>query len=171
MRPNLMSPRRMSTSGEDSILAMLEREPARKRKPGGPGVRMAWYGAGAMLALVLTVTLVWMAANNDGLPPEVQETALADAPAAVLQVALSSVPAAPEAPAAPDIQAASPAHIVDGAPDEAPPAEAIPPLRLLKPATDQPAPDKPVPPSPANVALPARPVAKTSSPPLSLIHI
>ena len=37
MRPNLMSPRRLSTSGEDSILAMLEREPARKRGKGASG--------------------------------------------------------------------------------------------------------------------------------------
>lgn len=177
MRPNLMSPRRTSTSGEDSILAMLEREPARKRRSGTSSVQLAWYGAGATLALALTGALVWMAANNDGLKPEVQEMVLADtgnapqrsatAPsdspmgaATILQVAM--------APAAPETQPAGAAVIVD----QAPPAEAVPPLRLLKPAPDKPVVEKSTPPAraatsapvPAAVA-PARPVARTASPP------
>lgn len=164
MRPNLMSPRRATTSGEDSILAMLEREPARKRSSGKSGGRLLWYGTSAALALVLTGTLVWMAAHNDGLRPEVQESVLADAEpaprpnasapgdgpagaATVLQVAMAPAAAVPEA------QAASAAVIVD----QAPPAAAVPPLRLLKPAPDKPAAEK--------SAAPARPVAKSSLPP------
>lgn len=167
MRPNLMSPRRTATSGEDSILAMLEREPARKRKAGTSGIRLAWYGASAMLALALTGTLIWMAANNDGLRPEVQESVLAEAEqaprrsapapgdspagaATILQVAMA--PAA----AAPDTQPAGAALIVD----QAPPAEAVPPLRLLKSVPEKPAAVSPVP----ATAVPPRPVAKASPP-------
>lgn len=178
MRPNLMSPRRTATSGEDSILAMLEREPARKRKAGTSGIRLAWYGASAMLALALTGTLIWMAANNDGLRPEVQESVLAEAEqaprrsvpapgdssggaATILQVAMA--PAA----AAPDTQPAGAALIVD----QAPPAEAVPPLRLLKSAPEKaaaetatpPARAIPVSPLPA-AAVPPRSVAKASPP-------
>lgn len=179
MRPNLMSPRRTSTSGEDSILAMLEREPARKRGSGTSTVRLAWYGAGVTMALALTGALVWMAANNDGLKPEVQEMVLADtgnAPqrsataasdsptgaATILQVAMAPAPAAPEA------QPAGAAVIVD----QAPPAEAVPPLRLLKPAPDKPAAEKSTPPARAAASpsvpaavTPARPAARTASPP------
>jgi len=182
MRPNLMSPRRTATSGEDSILAMLEREPARKRGSGTSSVRLAWYGAGASLALALTGVLVWMAANNDGLRPEVQEAVLADAQhepqrsaaapserptgaATILQVAMAPAPATPDAP---DAQPAGAAVIVD----QAPPAEAVPPLRLLKPAPDKPAAEKSAPPARAAasppvpaVVAPARPMAKASSPP------
>ncbi len=178
MRPNLMSPRRTATSGEDSILAMLEREPARKRKAGTSGIRLAWYGASAMLALALTATLIWMAANNDGLRPEVQESVLAEAEqaprrsvpapgdspagaATILQVAMA--PAA----AAPDTQPAGAALIVD----QAPPAEAVPPLRLLKSAPEKPAAETATPPARATPVSPVpaaavrpRSVAKASPP-------
>ncbi|WP_313031430.1 hypothetical protein [Massilia alkalitolerans] len=179
MRPNLMSPRRTATSGEDSILAMLEREPARKRKAGTSGIRLAWYGASATLALALTGTLIWMAANNDGLRPEVQESVLAEAEqaprrsapvpgdspagaATILQVAMAP------ASAAPDTQPAGAALIVD----QAPPAEAVPPLRLLKSAPEKPAAETSMPPAarasavspvPA-AAAPPRSVAKASHP-------
>lgn len=181
MRPNLMSPRRPSSSGEDSILAMLEREPARKRGGVPSVIRLACYGAGAGLALVLTGALVWLAANNEGLRPEVQEMVLADAGQApqlhpapagngtapalpetgalVRQVAMAPVSAAPQP------RPASAAVIVDQ-----PPAESVPPLRLLKPAPEQAMPEQaaaavrvPVP-APA-AAPPARPVARTTPPP------
>ena len=159
MRPNLMSPRRFSSSGEDSILAMLEREPARKRGKGTSRLRLVWYGASATLALTLTGALVWMAANNDGLRPEVQETVLAEArhaprrstsaasdsptaAATIVQVAMAPATSAPGA------QAAGAAVVLD----QAPPAEPAPPLRLLKPAAQQPA-----------AAPPARAVAKPGS--------
>lgn len=171
MRPNLMSPRRATTSGEDSILAMLEREPARKRKSGTSGGRLLWYGMSATLALALTGALVWMAAHNDGLRPEVQETVLAEAEhappriataasdgptgaATILQVALAPAAAAPGA------QATSAAVIVD----QVPPAEAVPPLRLLKPAAEKSAPPARATASPTApaAAAPARPVARAS---------
>ncbi len=174
MRPNLMSPRRATISGEDSILAMLEREPARKRLPGKSSGRLVWFGASATLALALTGALVWMAANNDGLRPEVQEMVLAEAEnapqrataaasdsragaATILQVAMAPAAAAPETPPT------GAAVIVD----QAPPAESVPPLRLLKPAPEKAAAEKATPPVRATTAAPAaaaaaRPVAKTS---------
>ncbi|QOY96203.1 hypothetical protein IM543_10455 [Massilia sp. UMI-21] len=135
IRPNLMSPRRPRISGEDSILAMLEREPAHKRAGGASGARRAWFGAGAGLALVLTGALVWLAANNDGTRRVEPESVLASvpasaadtgstlvAPAALHQVAMASAESARQAPPG------SAAVIVD----QPPPGEA-PPLRLLKP--------------------------------------
>lgn len=176
MRPNLMSPRRTATSGEDSILAMLEREPARKRGAKPSGIRLAGYGAGALLALALTGALVWMAANNDGLRPGVQETVLADTTQAPQRGAAADSPAAAAtilqvamAPAAsaPDAQPGGAAVIVD----QPPPAEAVPPLRLLKPAPGKPASEAAATPArnstPAPVpaaAVAARPVAKPSPP-------
>ncbi|WP_051933612.1 hypothetical protein [Massilia sp. BSC265] len=175
MRPNLMSPRRPTTSGEDSILAMLEREPARKRARGTSGVRLAWYGASAAAVLALTGTLIWMAANNDGLRPDVKETVLAEATAGrstapvhpagaamVLRVAMAP---------APEAQPAGAAVIVD----QPAPGQAIPPLRLLKPAPEKavaetPAPEKPAPAvratasPPVPAMAPAKPVARSLPP-------
>ncbi|MCC2955214.1 hypothetical protein LK542_06235 [Massilia sp. IC2-477] len=136
MRPNLMSPRR-STSGEDSILAMLEREPARKRGARtSSGPRLVWYGASALLALSLTGALVWLAANNDDRRPDVQDAVLAEAvkssdlptpnTPALLQVAM----------APPEVRSPQAAVIVD----QAPASDAVPPLRLLKSAQDKAAP-------------------------------
>ncbi len=145
MRPNLMSPKRVRTSGEDSILAMLERDPARKRGAGaGAGAssrRLAWYGASAVVAVGLTGALVWLAAGNDGQRPDVERSMMAAAPppppvaerpAPAPAPALVQVALAPEA--RPAARAGSAAVIVDQKPqDEAPP------LRLLKPAPGAPA--------------------------------
>ncbi|WP_091870569.1 hypothetical protein [Massilia yuzhufengensis] len=157
MRPNLMSPRR--TSGEDSILAMLERDPARKRGSGRSAARLAWYGGGAAMALALVGALVWLAANNDGMRPNAQEMALAEAGKAAQQqpagVALIQVAMAPPAL---ELRRTSAAVIVD----QAPPPDGVPPLRLLKPAPPKAAAPARV---PAPDALPARPLAKTAAPP------
>lgn len=161
MRPNLMSPRRVATSGEDSILAMLEREPARKRGATAPNPRLAWYGAGALMALGLTGALVWLAANNDGLRPDVPDSVLADA-----AKASQPAPAAPAliqvamAPAAPPVEQRAPnaAVIVD----QPPAADAVPPLRLLKPAPDKAADPVRV---PVPAAVPSRPAARITPPP------
>lgn len=141
MRPNLMSPRRASTSGEDSILAMLEREPARRRGGGTSNLRLACYGAGAAMAMALTGALVWLAANNDGVQRELPEAVLADAGQASAATTPAASPAdvpgggaalrqVAMAPPVPEARPASAAVIVD----QAPPADAMPPLRLLKPA-------------------------------------
>ncbi|MEW6759767.1 MAG: hypothetical protein AB1437_02995, partial [Pseudomonadota bacterium] len=154
MRPNLMSPKRVRTSGEDSILAMLERDPARKRGTGAgvSGRRLAWYGASAFVAIALTGTLVWLAASNDGLRPDVERSMMAAAPPpvpaaerpapALVQVALAE--------ATPAARSGSAAVIVDQKPQDD-----VPPLRLLKPAPGTPA-KAPTPPA----VVPAKPAPK-----------
>jgi hypothetical protein len=165
-----MSPRR--TSGEDSILAMLEREPGRKRGAKAGGARLAWYGAGTAVALVLTGTLVWLAAANNGRKPDAEPAMMADAAKpAHRHPAPAGGDAAPPTPAAPAVrqvalaagndaalpQSARPAVIVD----QAPPGDAVPPLRLLKPA---PAPAVRVPvPAPAKAAAPVRAAPRTAA--------
>jgi hypothetical protein len=158
MRPNLMSPRRpTATSGEDSILAMLEREPAHRRKGGAgaatSGARLAWYGASAAVAMALTGALVWLAANNDGLGRDVQDTMLADAGKAAQRAAPPAPPVQAPAlrPAALEVQPAGAALIVD----QAPTPEGVPPLRLLKPAPAAPVASAPA--RPAAKPTPARP--------------
>ncbi|WP_306392628.1 hypothetical protein [Telluria beijingensis] len=141
MRPNLMSsPRRGGR--EDSILARLEREPAR-RAGASQGMRLAWYGAASVVAMGLTATLAWLAA---GTGPAPLEMAVPDAPAPV-----ASAPPAP----------VETAVIVDAAP--------VPPLRLLEPAPAAPAPVLAAPPVVARTASPriaaqARPRAQATRP-------
>ncbi len=148
MRPNLMSSSRRG-GREDSILAKLEREPAR-RTGAGNGARLAWYGAAAAVALGLTATLAWLAAGTGPAPLEVAQPDAAPAPLAI----------APPAP----VEAAM---IVDAAPEPvlaaAPPAAPVPPLRLLEPAAVSPAPVKVVP-APAKAAPARRLDARAAAP-------
>jgi len=137
LRPDLMSSTRRG-GNEDSILARLEREPARRAAPGGTGVRLAWYGGAVLFALGLTGALAWLAAGQDG-PHRVEpahagmaaRAILADAPAAPLAAAVivDAAPAlAPVAtPVATPAPAVSTAHDLHGLPP-------VPPLRLLRPA-------------------------------------
>ncbi len=165
MRPNLISPRRVSTSGEDSILAMLEREPLRKRGTAASGTRLAWYGASAAVAMALTGALVWMAANNDGIGRDVPDSVLAEAgkggqgaPPAAGAVEPSMAPGtgaaliqvAMAAPApAPEVNPPRAAVVVE----QAPAPGGVPPLRLLKPA-----------PAPSRVPVPAaKPSARAAA--------
>lgn len=142
LRPNLMSSARRG-GHEDSILAKLEREPAR-RKSAGTGARLAWYGTAAAVALGLTATLAWLAAGAGPAPLEVARSD--DAP-----------PAAASAPPAP----VETALIVDASPEPvvAPP----PPLRLLEPATVAAAPASTAPP-PLKVAPQRRPEPRAAAP-------
>ena len=162
MRPNLMSPKRERTSGEDSILAMLERDPLRRR--GGQGgvtrLRVACYGASAVVVLGLTGTLVWLAAGNDGLRPEVERGMLAEAGSAAPPSAPAVVQVALAAEATPATRGGNAAVIVDQRPDR------VPPLRMLKPAPNtpdrspapKPAAKAPTPSAPSPAATPpARP--------------
>ena len=157
MRPNLMSPRR--TSGEDSILAMLERDPARKRGAGGgpSPARLAWYGAGAVVAIALTGTLVWLAAGNDGLHPDLERSMMAEADAVAPPLAPAAARSAPalvqvalSEQATPAARSGSAAVIVDQKPQDD-----VPPLRLLKPAPGTP---------PRTAAPPAKPAARAAAP-------
>ena len=145
MRPNLMSSSRRG-GREDSILAKLEREPAR-RTGADNGPRLAWYGAAAAVALGLTATLAWLAAGAGPAPLEVARPAAAPAPMAIA----SSAP----------VEAAV---IVDAEPEPAPAPAAIPPLRLLEPVAAPPAPVK-LAPAPAKAAPPRRPEARAATTP------
>ena len=147
MRPNLMSSARRG-GREDSILAKLEREPAR-RAGAGNGARLAWYGAAAAVALGLTATLAWLAAGTGPAPLKVAQPDAAPAPLAIAS------PAPVEA-----------AMIVDAVPEPvlaAAPAAPVPPLRLLEPAAVSPAQVKAVP-APAKAAPPRRPEARAAAP-------
>jgi len=150
MRPNLMSPKRERTSGEDSILAMLERGPLRRRGAarGASSLRVACYGASAVVVLSLTGALVWLAAGNDSRRLAAERTA--DAGPAVVRVALS-------ADAAPPTRTGSAAVIVDQQP------AGVPPLRMLKPAPATPAKTPPTPAKPAIKPAPT-PVASAVTP-------
>ncbi|MBQ5949671.1 hypothetical protein KBW98_19440, partial [Massilia sp. ST3] len=96
-RPNLMSASRPSLGrpGEDSILAKLERDPARRQGARAP-LRLFGYGAGAALAIALTATLAWLAADNGPAPAmlaqaaEPAESALSSPAPALVMVADSA---------------------------------------------------------------------------------
>ena len=157
LRPDLMSSARHG-GNEDSILARLEREPARRTAPGGTGVRVAWYGGAVLVALGLTGALAWLAAGQDS-PHKVQpaharmaaRAIVADEPAAPLAAAII-VDAAPAlAPVATPAPAASTAHVL-------PPP--VPPLRLLRPADGGRAPAKPT----RTAAAPERSAARAVVP-------
>ena len=126
IRPNLMSSARRGGI-EDSILAKLEREPAR-RGAGGNGFRLAWYGTAVAVAVVLTAVLAWLTAGAGPAP---------------IEVALRAAPVSAVAELAPPEPVAT-AVIIDS-PPEPPPASvapAPPPLRLLEPVEARPAPAK-----------------------------
>ena len=144
LRPDLMSSARHG-GNEDSILARLEREPARRTAPGGTGVRVAWYGGAVLVALGLTGALAWLTGAQDS--PRSVETAhagiaaraiVADEPAAPLAAAVivdaAPVPVPVAAPVSAPAPAPSTAHVL-------PPP--VPPLRLLRPADGARVPVKP----------------------------
>lgn len=156
MRPNLMSSSRRG-GREDSILAKLEREPAR-RTGAGNGTRLAWYGAAVAVAVGLTATLAWLAAGAGPAPLEVARPEAAPAPMADI------VPAPVET-----------ALIVDAAPAPEPepvlaaaPAP-VPPLRLLEPAVAPPAQAKAAP-APVKTAPVRRPEARAAAPARSRVQ-
>ena len=165
LRPDLMSSTRRG-GNEDSILARLEREPARRAAPGGTGVRLAWYGGAVLVALGLTGALAWLAAGQDS-PHRVEpahaamaaRAIVADEPAAPLAAAVI-VDAAPAlAPVATPVSApvTTPAPAVSTAHVLQPP---VPPLRLLRPADGVRVPVKPT----RTAAAPERSAAKTPVP-------
>ena len=132
-RPNLMSSRR--GAGEENILAMLERDSARRIGNRMSGVRLAWYGAAAALAGVLAGGIAWLAWDNHKGVQEMQ----ARHDAVVAPPAMSDAVPPPQAP-----PVAAPAPVVD-APrtavivDESAPrrdtvvAGGVPPLVMLPP--------------------------------------
>ncbi|MDB5745784.1 MAG: hypothetical protein JWP72_632 [Massilia sp.] len=138
-RPNLMSSRR--AVGEDNILAMLERDSARRTGPRASNLRLACYGAAAAFAGILVGGVAWLAYDNHksaerlqaghdvlvAVPPVV---AGADAPPLPVPPMLTAPPAAPlPAPAA---NAPRAAVIVDEpAPAVRTASSGLPPLVML----------------------------------------
>lgn len=162
LRPNLMSSSRRG-GHDDSILAKLEREPAR-RAGSRTGRRLAWYGASALVAVALTATLAWLASGSGDQVLEVAQATESDTSSAtgtVTQPLQKAQPTTEEVLGLPPEQEAKSALIVDSAPD------AAPPLRMLDAPAAKPtpvtAPPVAVPPAPVRVA--AAPVpAKRSEP-------
>ena len=159
LRPNLMSSSRRG-GHDDSILAKLEREPAR-RAGGRTGRRLAWYGASALVAVALTATLAWLAAGSGDQVLEVAqatESNTSGAAGTVTQPLQEAQPTTEEVLGLPPEQEAKSALIVDSAPD------AAPPLRMLDaPAarpTPAPAPPVAAPPAPVRVAAPPVPAKR-----------
>lgn len=147
MRPNLMSSSRRG-GREDSILAKLEREPAR-RAGTGQGARLAWYGAAVAVAVGLTATLAWLAAGAGPAPLEVARSEAASAPMA--DIAAAPVETAVIVDAAP-----APEPVLAAAPPS------LPPLRLLEPAAVPPAPAKAAP-APVKEPPPRRAEARAAA--------
>jgi hypothetical protein len=124
MRPNLMSSASRRASSEENILAMLERDSARR----GTSSRMAWYGAGSALAVVMVAALAWLAYDNTSLHEEHVLTPVAVAAAVPTPVA------APAAPRPVPVQPAHAATIVEAAPEPVTLAAAEPSTAQERPA-------------------------------------
>lgn len=136
-RPNLMSSRR--GAGEENILAMLERDSARRNGTRMTRGRLAWYCAAAAFSGILVGALAWLAYDNhetaSALQVQVQAERVAEGSAD--QVAAPVVadahpePSAPApAPTSTPAPAPAPATIVDQPHGM---ASAPPPLVMLPP--------------------------------------
>jgi len=121
-RPNLMSSRR--GAGEENILAMLERDAARRSDTRMTSPRLAWYCAAAAFSGILVGAVAWLAYDNHetatAMQVQVQAERVAEADTAPPILADAPAPA----PAAP-----APAVIVDQ--PHSMPAAPPPPLVML----------------------------------------
>lgn len=167
-RPNLMSSRR--TAGEENILAMLERDSARRVGGRISSPRLAWYCTAAAFAGILVGVVAWLAYDNHttATAMQVQAERVADDPAPPSAPALSSEPPAPEPAAVQLAEAPRAAVIVDHAQDKPanpPPLVMLPPeeIKAARPAAQV----NEAPAAPKNEAVsppkPA-PMPKTASP-------
>jgi hypothetical protein len=167
--------------GEDNILAMLERDSARRTGNRISSLHLAWYGAAAALAGILAGGVAWLAYDNHKSGAQLQagyDAALAQVPPAQVPPAVSGAGAQPEATPtlqAPTADAPRTAVIVDESVPAPQSAPAVPPLVMLPPyevaaarRASQAAPALPAPAShtapplvmlPANDAPPPRPPA------------
>ena len=158
-RPNLMSSRR--GAGEENILAMLERDSARRSGARMTSPRLAWYCAAAAFSGILVGVVAWLAYDSHETATAMQVQVQAERVAEGDAVAPPSLPDAPHPqPSAPAPEVPAAATIVDQ-PQSMP---AAPPLVMLpvEPATKAgpPAPAKETAPSQAStVPVPASPAA------------
>jgi hypothetical protein len=170
-RPNLMSSRR--GAGEDNILAMLERDSARRPGARMSGVRLASYGAAAALAGILAGGVAWLAYDNHKTAQDLQtrhDAATGAAPTVLADASLPPLPPPSPGPS-PIVEAPRAAVIVDESarrPDAAaaPAASTVPPLVMLPPSEAAGA--KPTLPAPRLVQEVTQPApAKSESPPVA----
>jgi hypothetical protein len=154
-------------AGEDNILAMLERDSA--RRPGGrmSGLRLASYGAAAALAGILAGGVAWLAYDNHKTAQDLQ--ARHDAATGTVLADANLPPLPPPSPGpSPIVAAPRAAVIVDESarrPD-APAASTVPPLVMLPPSEAAGA--KPTLPAPRLVREVAQPTpAKSEAPPVA----
>ena len=134
-RPNLMSSRR--GAGEENILAMLERDSARRPGTRMSGVRLASYGAAAALVGILAGGVAWLAWDNHRTGEELQSQHDLANDAVTPVVAEADLPpilppAAAPAPA-PVVEAPRTAVIVDEAARAREAASAAPPPLVMLP--------------------------------------
>lgn len=130
-RPNLMSSRR--AVGEDNILAMLERDSARRSGSRISTLRLVWYGAAAAFAGILAGGVAWLAYDNHKTAEQLQagHDVLVAVPPVVADAGAPPQPAAPALPA-PAAEAPRAAVIVDEpAPAPRTASSALPPLVML----------------------------------------
>jgi len=134
-RPNLMSSRR--GAGEENILAMLERDSARRTGARMSGIRLVSYAAAAALAGILAGGVAWLAYDNHKGVQELQ--ARHDAETLVVAPVMPEAvpPAQPPAAAAPApaVDAPRAAVIVDESARkrDVTVASSVPPLVMLPP--------------------------------------
>jgi len=153
-RPNLMSSRR--GAGEENILAMLERDSARRSGTRMSSSRLAWYGAAAAFSGILVGVVAWLVYDNHETASALQVQVQAER---VPEIDAVSPPALLDAPhtmaSAPPPQTPNAAVIVDQPPGPAAP----PPLVMLPPEPAAKARPPAPPKEPAPVA--ARPAPAT----------
>ena len=127
-RPNLMSSRR--GAGEENILAMLERDSARRSGARMTGSRLAWYCAAAAFSGILVGAVAWLAYDNHETVSAMQVQVQAE------RVAEGDAVQAP--PALADAQHPAPAPLPEGPHaavivDQPHSMPAAPPLVMLPP--------------------------------------
>ena len=171
-RPNLMSSRR--GAGEDNILAMLERDSARRPGARMSGVRLASYGAAAALAGILAGGVAWLAYDNHKSAQDLHarhDAAGGTAPTVLADASLPPLPPPSPGPS-PIVEAPRTAVVVDesarrpDAPAAPAAASTVPPLVMLPPSEALGA--KPTLPAPRLVREVAQPKpAKIEPPPVA----
>ena len=170
-RPNLMSSRR--GAGEENILAMLERDSARRSGARMTSPRLAWYCAAAAFSGILVGVVAWLAYDNHETATAMQVQVQAERVAegdAVTPPPLTDAPHPQPSAPAPDVPAA--AMIVDQPQSmpAAPPLVMLPAEPAAKAAPSAPAKETApsqasTAPAPASPAAPAKLVAPAAAKP------
>lgn len=125
-RPNLMSSRR--GAGEDNILAMLERDSARRSGSRLSSPRLAWYCVAAAFSGIVVGVVAWLAYDRHTTPPALQveaERVIEDT------AGTPAIPPLADGPAPTQLAEAPRAAVIVDQPQDKPAAP--PPLVMLPP--------------------------------------